>query len=102
MDDLLNQTCKIYKASEETNEFGTLQYDNFVELPCRSVAVNKLTKNQAGDNIVLVREITIKEYFEIGDKVESEGINYLVEGVSEWRNNDEFFGSKAYCSIFKN
>jgi len=103
MEELLNQTCRIYRTPTESNDgYGQITWGGFDLVICRFVKTAKHYKNSDGNDVNIVCKFQVSERSaEIGTKIEFNSLFYIVVDVKEWRGEDgELFGCICHCSNY--
>jgi hypothetical protein len=103
MENLLNQTIKIYEKSTKPDKWGDQSWLLQCEIPCRFVKMSKQFVDPNGkahqlDAMFQIQNHPIKE----GNKIEYCNQEYSVDRIDEWRGGDgEIFGKYIECQKYK-
>lgn len=102
MDELLNQTCKIYTGVGTPDKYGKVTFSSYNDTNCRFVSTFKHFKDSKGSEVSINGQFQLaNQNVNVGTKIDFESKSYLVVGVEDWRGFDgELFGCNVLCSNY--
>lgn len=101
MENLLNQTCKIYSGST-LSKYGKVTWGTYQTLACRFAQTYKHYKNSQGNEISVTSKFQLSsQSVDIGTRIDFGSKSYKVTDVKDWVDADgDIFGCVAYCSDY--